>query len=71
MVDYVILFSELTPLKIIQELKPDILVKGADYKKEEIVGKDIVESAGGKLVLIPFFKNHSTSLLIQKIKKNG
>jgi len=67
-VNYVVLFSEPTPLKVIRELKPDILVKGADYEKEEVAGKNVVEARGGKLILIPFFNDHSTSSLIQKIK---
>jgi len=66
-VDYVIIFSESTPINLIQELKPDILVKGADYKPEDIVGKDIVESYGGKVVQIPLVEDKSTSRLIKKI----
>lgn len=62
-VDYVTLFSEETPLEIIRELKPDILVKGADYSSSEIVGRDHVK----KVVRVPMVKNLSTSNLIRKI----
>jgi len=71
MVNYVVLFGETTPFKVIKELKPDVLVKGKDYKKKEVIGRDIVEKNGGKVVLIPVVKNHSTSLLIKKIKRYG
>jgi rfaE bifunctional protein nucleotidyltransferase chain/domain len=62
-VDYVTVFSEPTPLETIRALKPDILVKGADYKRSEIVGRNHVK----KVVRIPLVKNFSTSALIRKI----
>ena len=67
-VDYVALFSEGTPINMISSVRPDLLVKGADYSADEVVGKDIVESYGGKVELIPFKEGFSTSLLIDKIK---
>lgn len=68
-VDFVILFDEDTPLELIQALRPDILVKGADYTKEQVVGLDIVESYGGSVVLLPLVENMSTSALINRIKE--
>jgi D-beta-D-heptose 7-phosphate kinase/D-beta-D-heptose 1-phosphate adenosyltransferase len=67
-VDCVILFEEDTPGQLIQSLKPDILVKGGDYKVEEVVGKEIVEQAGGNVIIIPFLDGYSTSHLVEKIK---
>lgn len=68
-IDYVILFEEDTPYNLISIIQPDILVKGGDYNSDEIVGKDIVESHGGELVLIPFVEGKSTTNMIQKIKE--
>jgi len=69
-VDFVVIFKELTPLRIITELKPDIITKGGDYKKEDIVGADFVKSIGGKVVTIPLLKTHSTSNLLKNISKS-
>jgi len=66
-VDYTILFNEETPEALIKYLKPDILVKGADYKLRDIAGKDIVKSYGGKVKAIPLVKGKSTTGLIKKI----
>lgn len=68
-VDYVTIFEELSPYRLIKSLKPDCLIKGADWKKEDIVGKDIVKSHGGKVRVVPFIKNYSTTDLIRKIVK--
>jgi rfaE bifunctional protein nucleotidyltransferase chain/domain len=68
-VDFVVLFGEETPLKTIIALKPDVLVKGGDWKEEDIVGSDFVKSRGGKVFSIGFVKGFSTSALIKKIKK--
>ena len=68
-VDYVVIFEEDTPYELIKEIQPDVLVKGGDYIPEEVVGKDIVENRGGKLVLIPFVEGKSTSKIIEKIKQ--
>jgi rfaE bifunctional protein nucleotidyltransferase chain/domain len=67
-VDYVVSFSEDTPLKLIEFLKPNILVKGADYKVEEIVGSKSVIKNGGEVKTIPLVKGLSSSRKIQKIK---
>jgi len=66
-VDYVVLFDEDTPYNLISELIPDVLVKGADWKIENIVGRDVVENKGGKVINIKFDINQSTSKIINKI----
>jgi rfaE bifunctional protein nucleotidyltransferase chain/domain len=68
-VDYVILFDEIDPLKLITSLHPDVLVKGGDWAKEQIVGREVVERSGGEVVIIPFVKRASTSNLIETILK--
>lgn len=66
-VDYVTIFDEDTPQKLIEELKPDILVKGGDWKIDDIVGADFIKSRGGRVVRIPFIKGYSTSSLIERL----
>lgn len=66
-VDYVVIFKEDTPFKVIKLLKPDILVKGADWHKDNIVGRDFVLSYGGKVSSIKLVKGRSTTNLIRKI----
>lgn len=66
-VDYVCLFDEDTPAKIISELIPDILIKGSDWSIDKIVGKEIVEENGGKVITIDFVNNQSTSSIINTI----
>jgi D-beta-D-heptose 7-phosphate kinase/D-beta-D-heptose 1-phosphate adenosyltransferase len=66
-VDYVCLFDEDTPYELIRALVPDVLVKGADWSVNDIVGKDVVEAAGGSVHTIEFLPNRSTSKIIQKI----
>lgn len=68
-VDYVVLFREDTPLKIIKFIKPDVLVKGADWSKNNIVGRDIILSYGGRVSTIKLVRGYSTSNLIKKIAK--
>lgn len=68
-IDYLILFNEETPLKVIKVIKPDILVKGADWKKQSIVGSGLVRAYGGKVLTIPLVKGLSTTNLIKKIAK--
>lgn len=67
--DAIILFREETPYELIKNIKPDILVKGSDYKAEEIVGYDILQQTGGKVVTIDLLPGYSTTNLIQKIRK--
>ena len=70
-VDAVVFFEEDTPAELIAELAPDVLVKGADWAEGEIVGADIVESQGGKVVRIPLLEGRSTSRLIAAIRRPG
>jgi len=67
-VDAVILFDEDTPYNLIQLVQPDVLVKGSDYKPEDIVGYDIVTAKGGSVKTIDFIPGYSTSLIEKKIK---
>lgn len=67
-VDYVTIFDELSPRKLIGELLPDVLVKGGDYDLSEIHGREEVERAGGRVIALPFTKEQSTSRIIEKIK---
>lgn len=69
-VDFAVLFNEDNPLKIITALSPDVLIKGADWSKERIVGADFVESYGGKVATVNLVKGRSTSALIKKIAKD-
>lgn len=68
-VDYVTLFNEETPYKLIQAVKPDILIKGADWKGKEVVGSDIVKRNGGKVELIRYVPQFSTTKIIRSIQK--
>lgn len=67
-VDYVVLFDEDTPYELIKKVQPDVLVKGADYQVENIVGYDIVTAKGGKVETIEFLEGYSTSNIVNKIK---
>lgn len=66
-VDYVMIFSEENPIKILNIIKPNVHVKGGDYKIEKIIEKDAVEENNGKIILIPKIKGYSTTSLIGKI----
>lgn len=68
-VDYVIVFSEPTPLKLIKVLKPDVLVKGGDWRKSDIAGGNFVQSYGGRVARVKFIKGYSSSSIIARIKK--
>jgi D-beta-D-heptose 7-phosphate kinase/D-beta-D-heptose 1-phosphate adenosyltransferase len=68
-VDYITIFDELDPLTLITSLKPNVLVKGGDWTKEQTIGKEVVERSGGEVVIIPFVKGASTSNLIETILK--
>lgn len=66
-VDYVCIFEEDTPYETIKLIQPNILVKGADWKVEDVVGRDIVEGRGGKVVTIEYLEGRSTTNVIKKI----
>ena len=68
-VDYVTLFDEIDPLKLIASLQPNVLAKGGDWTKEQIVGREVVERSGGEVVVIPYVEEASTSNLIETILK--
>lgn len=68
-IDYLVSFSEETPKEIISSLLPDVLVKGGDWKPEEVVGKKEVENAGGEVITIPYLPHHSSSDIIGRILK--
>ena len=67
-VDVVIIFDEETPIKLIELIKPDVLVKGGDYKIDQIVGAEFINQNGGRVVLSNYKNGHSTSELIKKIE---
>lgn len=67
-VDYIVILDELTPKNLIDSITPHILVKGGDWKREDVVGRDTVEAHGGEVVIIPEVKGYSTTTLIEKIR---
>lgn len=68
-VDAVILFEEDTPYNLIKSVKPDFLVKGGDWREEQIAGADVVKEYGGKVISLKFVNSYSTTNIIDKIKK--
>ena len=66
-IDIVILFNEETPYNLIKKIQPDVLVKGSDYKPEEIVGYDIVEAKGGEILSIDLVEGYSTTSILNKL----
>jgi len=68
-VDYVTVFDDASPRSLIAEVLPDVLVKGGDYRPDEIHGREEVERAGGRVLSLPFVEGASTSSIIEKIKK--
>ncbi len=68
-VDCVVLFEEDTPLALIQRLRPDVLVKGADYARDAIVGANEVEGWGGRVVRVPLVKDTSTTRLLERLRR--
>jgi len=70
-VDAVVIFDELTPREIIAALLPDVLVKGGDWPGDRIVGREEVEAAGGKVVLIPVVDGYSTTAILAKMRAAG
>jgi rfaE bifunctional protein nucleotidyltransferase chain/domain len=69
-VAFVVLFNEDSPLRLIKALKPDVLIKGADWSKKKIIGADFVASYGGKVLTVNLVKGRSTSALIEKIVRD-
>jgi D-beta-D-heptose 7-phosphate kinase/D-beta-D-heptose 1-phosphate adenosyltransferase len=67
-VDLVVVFDEDTPLELIRSVQPNVLVKGADYRREEVVGREIVEAAGGEVILVKLLPEHSTTRLVERAR---
>lgn len=70
MVDYLVLFGQETPEKLIKVILPHYILKGGDYKEDQVVGKEIVEKYGGKVIIFPLYKKYSTTKIIKRMK-NG
>jgi rfaE bifunctional protein nucleotidyltransferase chain/domain len=69
-VDAVVIFEEDTPLEIVTALQPDVLVKGADWAADAIVGRDVVEARGGRVVRIPLADGYSTSAILERLRSH-
>jgi D-beta-D-heptose 7-phosphate kinase/D-beta-D-heptose 1-phosphate adenosyltransferase len=67
-IDFVIIFTELTPLELINYLKPDILIKGGDWAEEDVVGREEIKAWGGRVAIIPEVEGKSTTNIVEKIK---
>jgi len=67
-VDAVVIFDDDTPLALISAIEPDVLVKGADWRPADIVGRDVVEARGGRVVRVELAPGHSTSAIIRKVR---
>ena len=67
-VDAVVRFDEDTPWELIKALQPDVLAKGGDYTAETVVGRDVVEARGGRVVLVPFLPGHSTTAIEERVR---
>jgi rfaE bifunctional protein nucleotidyltransferase chain/domain len=70
-VDWVVIFDDPTPRRLIAAVLPDVLVKGGDWGEDEIVGREEVEAAGGKVVRVPVEAGYSTTDIIQRIRKRN
>jgi len=70
-VEFVVTFEDETPIKLVETIIPQIMVKGGDYKKSEIIGADFVEENGGKVVIFPIKKDYSTTNIIDKIREQN
>ncbi len=68
-VDFVTIFDEPTPFKLIRQLKPDVLVKGADWASTGIVGSDLIRRSGGRVVRLPLVKGFSTTALVKRLRR--
>jgi D-beta-D-heptose 7-phosphate kinase/D-beta-D-heptose 1-phosphate adenosyltransferase len=70
-VDAVTIFDEDTPLEVLQSIRPHVLVKGGDYKLEDVVGRELIEASGGRVVLVPLTPEKSTTALVERIRSGG
>lgn len=69
-IDYVTSFPEATPRRIIAEILPDVLVKGGDWGPDRVVGREEVEAAGGRVVIVPYLKGRSSTSIIRKVRRS-
>jgi D-beta-D-heptose 7-phosphate kinase / D-beta-D-heptose 1-phosphate adenosyltransferase len=67
-VDLVVLFDDLTPLSLIGAISPDVLVKGADYSEEQVVGGDLVKARGGRIALFPLMAGRSSTKIVERMR---
>lgn len=70
-VDCVVVFDEDTPAELVAALQPDVIVKGGDYRPEDVAGGETVRARGGRVVIIPLTPGHSTTATVQKLKAHG
>lgn len=70
-VDCVVVFDEDTPAELVAALQPDVIVKGGDYRPEDVAGGETVRARGGRIVIIPLTPGHSTTATVQKLKSHG
>lgn len=70
-VDYVTIFDDISPRKLIGQLLPDVLVKGGDYQLDQIHGREEVEAAGGRVVSVPFVEGASTTSIVERMRVSG
>ena len=70
-VDAVTIFEEDTPLALLQAVKPDVLVKGGDYRPSDVIGRELVEAAGGRIEIVPLTPEKSTSSLVERMRASG
>lgn len=69
-VDAVVIFNEDTPLSVITAIQPDVLVKGADWAENAIVGREVVEARGGRVVRVPLAEGHSTTAIVERLRRS-
>jgi len=67
-VDYVTSFDEADPCRVIQDLQPDVLVKGGDWSQDQVIGRELVEAKGGKVEVIPYLDGYSTTKILERIR---
>jgi D-beta-D-heptose 7-phosphate kinase/D-beta-D-heptose 1-phosphate adenosyltransferase len=70
-VDCVVLFDGDTPLDLVRELRPDVLVKGDDYAPEDIIGGDLVRSSGGRVLTVPLVEGYSTTSIVERLRASS
>ncbi|MGH7845550.1 MAG: D-glycero-beta-D-manno-heptose 1-phosphate adenylyltransferase [Candidatus Binatia bacterium] len=68
MVDYVTSFDDADPCRLIQDLQPDVLVKGGDWSRDQVVGRELVEAKGGRVQVIPYLEGYSTTKILERIR---